>query len=201
MATPGEFDNAENQDTLDDYIATMLHYECPQDQWELSRMLSLIEGKKSLLEVGSNFGGTLKRMATKLAPDALIVSVDYPFDDTPKWLNPVGTLKKNCKQIAAKGHRVELFIADSHAADTVAKVKALGPYDFGFIDGDHSYEGVKADWDNYGPMCKTVGFHDIAGPVEGCTRFWKELRDSGRFGTREFINPQKKFGIGIVYRE
>lgn len=185
--------------SLDDYLETLIHYECPQDQWELSQMLTLIDGKKSLLEVGSSFGGTLKRMAMKLAPSSLVVSVDYPLDDTPTWLNPVVNLKKSCKMISGKGHRVELFIGDSHSLETVKKVKELGPFDFGFIDGDHSYEGVKEDWENYGPLCKTVGFHDIAGPVEGCTRFWKELKEQG-YSTKEFINPRRQFGIGIVFQ-
>ena len=36
-----------------------------------------------------------------------------------------------------------------------------GPYDLVFIDGDHSPAGVRADWQNYGPMARLVAFHDI----------------------------------------
>jgi hypothetical protein len=77
----------------------------------------------------------------------------------------------------------------------------LAPFDFGFIDGDHSYEGVKADWENYGPMCKIVGFHDIAGQVAGCVRFWNELKASVKYRIEEFLAPETHMGIGIVYRE
>lgn len=182
------------------FLRNLLHFECAQDPWELEQLLELVKGRESLLEVGSCFGGTLKRMANQLAEGALVVSVDLPVDDTPKHLEPQASLKDACKRISLTGRHVELFVGDSHAEKVIAGVKRFAPFEFGFIDGDHSYAGVKADWENYGPMCKVVGFHDIAGPVEGCTRFWQELkRQHPR--TREIINPGKGFGIGIVFRE
>ena len=176
------------------------HFECPQDPMELQQMLSLIAGNRRLLEVGSSFGGTLRRMAAVLAPDALVVSVDWPIDDTPKYLHPIDSLKNACHRISLTGRHVELFVADSHDEETVRGVNKFAPFDFGFIDGDHSYEGVKADWLNYGQMCKVVGLHDIAGPVEGCTRLWTEIKEAGH-KTTEFVTPGKGFGIGIVFRE
>jgi hypothetical protein len=180
-------------------LGSLKHFECAQDPAELAQLLELVRGKSSLLEVGSCFGGSLKRMASVLAPRSLVVSVDAPLDDTPKAFNPLLSLKDACRKISWMGHNVELFVGDSHSAQTVAGVAKYAPFDFGFIDGDHSYEGVKADWANYGPMCKVVGFHDIAGPVEGCVRFWNELK--GYYKTQEFITPGKGFGIGIVYRD
>jgi hypothetical protein len=44
------------------------HFECQQDPGELEQVLNLLRGKKSLLEIGSCFGGSLKRMAAVLAP-------------------------------------------------------------------------------------------------------------------------------------
>ena len=180
----------------------LFHYSCPQREEELQWMIGHIKGKNSLLEVGSSFGGTLKRMASVLNKGARIVSVDLPVDATPQCLNPQATLKDVCRKLGLLGARVDLFVGDSHDAEVVEAVRELAPFDFGFIDGDHSYAGVKKDWESYGPMCKTVAFHDIGGPVEGCARFWAELKATGEYRVEECISHKRPiFGIGIVYRE
>jgi hypothetical protein len=185
-------------------VEVLFHFENPQNKTELEWMLAVIRRLRvcSLLEVGSSFGGTLKRMASVLPKGSKIVSVDLPCDSTPKFLNPLASLKDTCRKLSLLGANVELLVGDSHDAEVVAAVKAHGPFDFCFIDGDHSYEGVKADWENYGPMCKVVGFHDIGGPVLGCTRFWRELKLEGRYRTEECISYEDRhFGIGLVFRD
>lgn len=83
--------------------------------------------------------------------------------------------------------------------------------DFLFIDGDHSYEGVKADFEIYSPLVKEGGliaFHDIvpdkkangslwAGEVH---RFWQEIKDN--YDYKEFVedHEQSGFGIGVIIR-
>jgi hypothetical protein len=179
------------------------HYSEPQHPEELSWMLKKISelNVTRLLEVGSSFGGTLKSMASVLPKGSQIVSVDLPIDDTPKFLNPQHSLKRACKELSMLGGNVELLIGNSHSPLVIEAARRFAPFDFGFIDGDHSYEGVKADWENYGPMCKVVGFHDISGMVEGCARFWRELKDLGKYRTEHCIASGSPFGIGIVYRE
>ena len=188
--------------TNSELMKMMEHYECPQNPDELAWMLERIRGKRSLLEVGSSFGGTLKRMASVLLKGAKIVSVDLACDTTPPFLNPLDSLKDTCRKIGLMSGSVELLIGNSHDPEVVALASKYAPYDFGFIDGDHSYEGVKQDWEDYGPMCKMVGFHDIGGPVDGCKQFWNELRAGGKYRTEEFVSVDNpKFGIGIVHLE
>lgn len=181
------------------------HFDNPQNAFELEQMLKIVWQCDKVLEIGSNFGGTLKRMASGMKRGSTLVSVDLPCDDTPKFLNPLETLKENCRKIGLMGGNVQLFIGDSHAPLVIDAVNKLGPFDFVFIDGDHTYEGMKADWENYGPMGKIVGFHDIGGGIEGCKKCWEEIKaDSEAKGLKveEFHGPEeRRFGIGIVYRE
>jgi hypothetical protein len=77
--------------------------------------------------------------------------------------------------------------------------------DFLFIDGDHSYEGVKKDFNMYGPLVKDGGiiaFHDITPyPFNlsiGVSKFWQEIKP--QCNHREIVKNwcQGGFGIGVV---
>jgi len=74
------------------------------------------------------------------------------------------------------------------STDVVGELKGhVSNLDLLFIDGDHSYEGVKADWEAYKVLLRegsTVIFHDI-GWAEGVKRVVQEdveplVRESGR---------------------
>ena len=79
-------------------------------------------------------------------------------------------------------------------------------YDFCFIDADHSYEGVMADWNNVGKYARRmVVFHDVFGHEYdacngGTVRAWQEVKEAtGDKTHREFsIYPDKWMGIGVV---
>jgi len=74
-----------------------------------------------------------------------------------------------------------------------------------FIDGDHSYEAVKRDWNLYSPLTSCiVALHDILWKQYGVRRFWAELCKN-KHQVLEFKCPQrenrnKDDGVGIVLR-
>lgn len=71
-------------------------------------------------------------------------------------------------------------VGDSHKEETLEEVKKISPiYDFLFIDGDHSYAGVKKDFEMYVPLVKERGLilmHDIINKDAGVKEFWKEIK-------------------------
>lgn len=159
---------------------------------------------KTVVEIGTANGGTLF-MSSRLATDeATIISIDLPGGrfggGFPEWKVPY------YMAFARKEQRMELLRGNSQDPAIFAQVKkALNgqAIDHLFIDGDHIYEGVKADYERYGPLVRPGGkivFHDVV-PHRGACQvdvFWRELREKVAYC--EYINDlgQGKFGIGIV---
>lgn len=162
---------------------------------------------RSILEIGTARGGTLYLWMQAATDDAVVVSVDLPGGD-------FGGAYPECRApfyqaFARPSQQLHLLRCDSHAPEAFVRVKALfkaKPVDFAFIDGDHTYEGVKADFRLYGPLVRPgglIGFHDILQrpdqPDIQVDRFWKEIR--GAYDTEEIIGPDssgRKIGIGLI---
>jgi len=84
------------------------------------------------------------------------------------------------------GEDFKLFIENSQTLETRDKIKEFCPqYDLIFIDGDHSYEGVKRDFELYQELLSPRGyivFHDIDpdhifkdGAGGEVYRFWQDI--------------------------
>jgi cephalosporin hydroxylase len=176
---------------------------------ELLRFAAIIaELKPSLaLEIGTAHGGTLCVISRLSRTSATIISVDLPgglFGGGYKWFRiPV------YKSFPVLNQKLHLIRGNSHDPATQSSVKArMGEnrkLDLLFIDGDHSYEGVKTDFETYAPLVHSGGiiaFHDIAEhPKEtGCevARFWQEIKQ--QYAHEEIIENEQQgwAGIGIL---
>jgi cephalosporin hydroxylase len=168
--------------------------------WLLDRLEQL--RPRTVVEVGTDEGGTLFLWTRVAAPDAVLVAVD---------LRPLGLLgQRSAYALVRRGlarhvQRIELVMpADSQSPATVERVRCLlgdRAVDFLFIDGDHRYEGVKRDFELWSPLVRPGGLialHDMKPDhPSGVPRFWAELRE--RFDTEERIAAtEPSFGIGIV---
>jgi predicted O-methyltransferase YrrM len=77
------------------------------------------------------------------------------------------------------------------------------PIDFLFIDGDHTYAGVKRDFEMYGALVAPGGliaFHDIrtTGREREVSEYWKELKKSNR--CEEIAYKPDHLGIGLLFK-
>lgn len=163
-----------------------------QDEHEFSRLLWHMAGSGSMLEIGSRYGETLWRFAAHMPAGSRIVSVDLGDDPfTPQqrtslwWYGVCGRL--------AEQHDVHLIEGNSHDAAIIKRVKALGTFDFGFIDGDHTTSGVREDWLQFSAWCRVLAFHDILLPA--VAKVWKEAKKNRRHVE---YTQSGKWGIGVL---
>ena len=167
-----------------------------QKNAEFDRLLNVAKDCRAILEIGSCFGGSLAGLAFAMPKGSRIVSVDiclltkFPHIDVEK------VLRKKVAEIREGGYDAHLVVGNSRDADVISAARVLGPFDMVFIDGDHSYEGVRADWLNYGPMGRIIAFHDIRG-TPGVHKLWEEIRPHHR--TAEFV-AGIGMGIGVLKR-
>ncbi len=180
-----------------------------QVKYEITKLLEILKdfNPKVILEIGTAGGGTLYLFTRIIDPEATIISVDLPGGSFgggySEWKIPLyQTFTKN-------GQKIKLVRADSHNHKTFKLVKTVladNKVDFLFIDGDHTYEGVKRDFNMYSSLVKVGGiiaFHDImeTAPGSGCkvNKFWNEIKNDYEY--LEIIEDmkQKWAGIGVIY--
>jgi hypothetical protein len=179
-----------------------------QDEWELRSFIEFMErrGVRTYAEIGAREGDTFHEVVTRMCPE-FALAVDLPGGLWGK-ISTVVSLKRAMDDLSQKFH-VEHLLGNSTAPEMIAAVHALGPFDAILIDGDHTYEGVKADWENYRDLAPIVAFHDIVGhdQFEKVTRrgvevprLWAEIKASGA-NVVEFVSPGSAMGIGVVIQE
>ena len=175
-----------------------------QNEHELGAFIKLVNQYRcaSYLEIGSRDGDTFHAVMSALPKGSRGVAVDLPGGAWGR--DSKANLTAAVEDLRANGYRVGLIFGDSTSQQVIDRV-ALVNYDAILIDGDHQYNGVKADYDNYAHMAaKLVAFHDIAGhgvtqkrsglPVE-VPRFWDEIKQENSL---EIIDCNSKMGIGVL---
>lgn len=165
---------------------------------------------KCVGEIGLKHGGNTF-LFTRMFPHATrFIGLDLVLQNIGK-----------ARFLARPTQRLDVIEGSSYSPAVIARTRCrLGAtrFDFLFIDGDHEYEGVRADFEAYYDMVRPGGliaFHDIV-PDEfartgqrnpnsmcyggGVHRLWSELRE--QYPHREFVESwdQYGFGIGVLTR-
>lgn len=176
--------------------------------WWIQRVASV--SPNVVVEIGTAKGGTFFLHSRAAQRDATMISIDlpgglygggYPF--WKKWFY---------RRLIGSGKSIQFIRENSHDPKTRAELeRRLGgkKIDVLFIDGDHTYEGVKQDFWLYAPLVRPgglVGLHDISN--RNCNdshddilvwKFWDELKPKAI--TEEIVDPAEptgRFGIGVV---
>lgn len=177
-----------------------------QNEAELRSFIELMKDydARAYLEIGARHGDTFHEVMINLPVGSFGLAVDYPgaLWGTHKSKTP---LELACADLKQRGYQIIMILGDSTAPEIIKSIRANAPFDAILIDGDHTFEGVKKDWENYGELGRIIAFHDIVGidqiekvhkkPVE-VPLLWNEIKT-----TRphiEFIADESKMGIGCI---
>jgi len=153
-------------------------------------------GRRRLVEIGVWHGVTTRRLRTAMNPDSVLLAVD-PY--------PAGRLGFSMQRIIARREvsgvrrgRVRWERTTGAEAGREYARRGNPPVDFVFIDGEHTYEGLRADWEAWAPLVAgggVVALHDSRSSRErnidgaGSARYTREVveRDS-RFKVVEAVD-------------
>jgi predicted O-methyltransferase YrrM len=181
-------------------------YGADQKWFELVGLAHLVReiNPQITMEIGLYRGGTISLWAQLMQVKSTLIGVDVQLSDG---------IEKRIRAKMKHGQHLHLLEADSHSSETKRRVlKLIGDnkIDFLFIDGDHSYEGVKKDFDDYSSIIRPGGhiaFHDIIPDFSarygtktdadsgGVYRFWRQI--NSQFPHYEFIESVSQDGCGI----
>jgi predicted O-methyltransferase YrrM len=138
-------------------------------------------GRRSIVEIGVAEGGSAWHARRVMDPDGTLVLIDtYP---KRYGLNLSSIIARRLVEREQRGK----VVWRHERSDTAVKTWSE-PIDFLFIDGDHAYEAVRRDWEDWSPHVAPdglVAFHDalLEAPWMdesfGSARFVAELRERG----------------------
>lgn len=164
----------ETEEDLDDILDTVLNAQPGYHPYQVRGMQLRDEietfaeyikerNPRNVLEIGTAYGGSLYIWSRHLDTVKSVTSLDLPKTRPIDQYNQRKTSllrsfapSKNMKFVRGNSHDEQIY-------DEVSE-KAGQEVDFLFIDGDHSYEGVKDDFQKYRKLVSedgVIAFHDI----------------------------------------
>ena len=158
------------------------------------------------MEIGTAKGGVFYTLCQSALPKAKVISMDLPGGEFGGGYSAEDAVRY--KAFGREGQKLCFIRKDSHGKESLNDAKKfLGDdkLDLLFIDGDHTYEGVKKDFEMYSPLVRVGGliaFHDICFhphfPDCKVDKFWKEIKVN--YEHWEYIDPQDDTwgGIGVI---
>lgn len=119
------------------------------------------KAKDTIVEIGCAFGGSSALLLSSKNSETRLHSIDPFVKDS---MGPLHATKEKCKKNVKKAittlkkqNSLQQWALHDDYSYNVAKTWSE-PIDMIFIDGDHNYDAVKKDFENWFPFVKKDGF-------------------------------------------
>lgn len=151
-------------------------------------------------EIGSHVGCSMSYVALS-CPNTELFSYDYPNAGWGGQSGTEGFLKKAMERFA--NGRSHLNFGNSQSNEIKNKIKENAPYDLFMIDGDHSSEGCKIDFETVLPNMATGGVIVIDDLIHhrNLETLFDEIIEKFNFKSEKFMETQSSLtrGVGVIY--
>jgi hypothetical protein len=148
-------------------------------------------GRKRLAEIGVWHAVTTRLLCEHMAPDGVVLAID-PYRPGPFGFNTQRVIARH-NLTGIPPERVRWLRMTGVEAAGAAETAALDGIEFLFIDGDHTYQGLRADWEAWSPLLVPggcVALHD------SCSSRDVHIDDAGSvIYTRDVIVKDSRFEV------
>lgn len=158
---------------------------------EIRELMELVvaHDPNTIMEIGTDRGGTLYLWSQLPVDVDQVISLDLDYN-TLDWSGKYWQNRQVFYERFSDDTEITCLELNSHQQSSVDTVEdiANNSIDFLFIDADHSYDGVKQDFELYQPIMSNdglVALHDINNNRCGVPKFWDEIVDE--YQTTEIV--------------
>jgi predicted O-methyltransferase YrrM len=138
------------------------------------------------LEIGSYQGASSAIIAKALAPDGYLICID-PWPDDNAEENSCRLIFE--RKIRRAGLQDLVRVLRGFSRDVQNELPR--DWDFVFIDGDHSWEGIETDWNIVSPRMRRVGIVCLHNTVIPAAESWRDFPSVDYY--REVIAKHESF--------
>jgi len=141
---------------------------------ERACLVSYARGKKRLVEIGVWHGVTTKLLRQAMAADGVLFAVD-PYPKGRFGFSPQRVIARRQLKTVSNGILSWLRKTGAEAGHEFAKQESE-LVDFLFIDGDHSFAGLREDWEAWSGLVSAGG---VVALHDSCSSAARNIDDAG----------------------